>query len=468
MKSLPIRFKITLWFSAALIVVVFFSYLIVLSVSNQIIQKTIRDNLIETVENNVDEIEYFSNINEIYEENDVDQYMEYVDGYLEIDDDFLDQVNEVYSALYREDNTLLYGENPISKETSLIGFRDGTIQKITVDHTLYYIFDRKLTMEGLETLWLRGIVSESQGAVQMSDIIWISLIILPILVLLAVGGGYLIAKKTLRPIQNISETACQIGKNGDLKKRIEIGRGKDEIHQLADNFNEMFGRLEETFETERQFISDASHELRTPMSVINAQCEFSLEQPRTAEEYEKALRVIQRQSRKMSKLINDMLDFTRLEMKSNRYLKETIHMTELVTSICFDMSLIKEKGITLTCQAEENVLLKGNQELLSRLLSNLISNAYRYGRENGRTDVRLSRRTEGVELSVTDNGIGIAEEEQKKIFRRFYQVDPSRSDRGTGLGLSMVYEIVRFHGGEIAVNSKLGEGSSFVVKFPKN
>lgn len=466
MKSLSVRLKITLWFTVALIIVVFFTYITVLSVSNQIIQKTIKDNLIETVENNVDEIEFYSSIADFDLIEDVDDFIEYENGYLEIDDDFLDQVNEVYTALYSDDITLLYGENPISREVSGLDFVDSQIQKIKADNTVYYIFDRKLISVGLEGLWLRGVVSEKQGAVQMSDITRLSLILLPLLVVLAAIGGYLIAKRALSPIRKISDDASHIGKGGDLKKRINIGKGNDELHQLADNFNDMFQRLDEAFETERQFTSDASHELRTPMSVIMAQCEFSLEEPRSTEDYKKALEVIQRQGRKMSKLINDMLDFTRLEMRADSYVREPIDMTELVSSVCSDMALINENGITLKYEVQSDVKFKGNRELLSRLLINLISNAYRYGNENGHIFVSLKRKEHIIELSVSDDGIGIAEEDQKKIFQRFYQSDNSHSNAGAGLGLSMVYEIAQFHSAEICVESELGKGSTFVLKLP--
>lgn len=463
MRSLSIRFRITFWFTVALVIVALFTCFVVLSVSNRIIQKTIRDNLIETVENNVDEIEFYKTMDN---GNDVDHYVAYKTGYLEIDDDFLDEVNQVYTALYSSDGSLLYGENPIAKDVSGLKLTDSKIREIKADGTVYYIFDRKLTAEGLEGLWLRGIVSEEQGTEQITSITGLSLILLPVLVLIASIGGYLLTRRMLRPIQKISETAQQIGKENDLKKRIDIGTGDDELHQLTKSFNDMFEKLEEAFEAERQFTSDASHELRTPMSVITSQCEFILEMPRSAEEYEDALRVIQRQSRKMTGLINDMLDFTRLENGTDRYSREEVDMSELVSSVCSDMALIKENGISLEFDVESGVHFNGNRELLSRLLMNLISNAYRYGKENGHILVRLITGEKTIELSVADDGIGVAREEQEKIFRRFYQSDYSRSGVGMGLGLSMAYEIAKFHGGRIQVESELGKGSTFVLCLP--
>ena len=464
MKNLSIRIKITLWFTVILVVLVSCTYMVVFSVNRQLVQKTIRDELIRTVEDNVDEVEYYKNIGKI-DPHEVDYYMAFRGGYLEIDDDFLDKVNEVYTSLYNENVTLLYGENPISKQTADLQFSDAKIQHLSINDTLYYVFDRKLTLEGLEGLWLRGVVSENQGMTQVAAITRLLLLFLPLFLVISVIGGYLFARRMLKPIKEISEAAAKIGGSGDLKERIEIGEGKDELHQLAAGFNEMFRRLEDAFEAERQFTSDASHELRTPVSVITAQCEMTLEETRSIEEYELALRTIQRQSRKMSRLINDMLDFTRLEMRAESYAQESVNMTELVQSVCFDMALIKEKNITLEYQVEEGVRMEGNRQLLLRLLANLISNAYRYGRESGYICVSLKSTCQGVELSVSDNGIGISTEEQPRIFRRFYQADNSHSGMGPGLGLSMAYEITKFHGGEIHVESELGKGSKFIVIF---
>lgn len=466
MKRLSIRFKITFWFTMALILIMLLTYFITFSVSNQMIQKTIRDSLIETVEHNVDEIEFYQSIEEMNLSGDVDHFLEYGNGYLEVDDDFLDAVNDVYTTLYHADGSFLYGENPIAGKTEGYPFTDSKVQQTKIDGTIYYLFDRKLTADGLEGLWLRGVVSEEQGAAQMSDIMRLSLILMPTLVIAASIGGYLITRRMLRPIQKISDTARQIGKDHNLKKRIELGAGDDELHQLAASFNEMFDKLERSFEAERQFTSDASHELRTPVSVIAAQCELSLEKPRSPEEYEEAIRTIQRQSKKMSRLIGDMLEFTRLEVNHERYRRENFNFTELVESVCTDMALIRDKEITLQYEAAEGIEFCGNQELLTRLLTNLISNAYRYGKEHGHIWVYLQRANGEIHLTVQDDGVGIAKEEQEKIFRRFYQTDASRTNSGMGLGLSMAQEIAHFHRGEITVESTLDAGSTFQVRLP--
>ena len=352
--------KITLWFASALVLVVGLTYVAILSVSRQVIQKTIRDGLIETVAYNVDEIEYYSTIGEEEIANDIDYYVHYGDGFLEIDDDFLDEVNDIYTSLCQSDGSLVYGENPIARETADIAFTDDEVKKVTVDGILYYVYDIQLDQEGLEGLWLRGVVSEEQGEVEMSAILRFSLIALPSLVLLAIIGGYLIAGRMLMPLREISDAAARIREGDDLKQRIELKEGKDELHQLAEQFNQMFARLDDSFQAQQQFVSDASHELRTPVAVINAQCELTLEQERSVEEYEESLRVIKRQGRKMNRLIGELLDFTRLELQPQRYAKERLDMTALVENICYDMALIQDKGITLSCEVDPDVSMMGN------------------------------------------------------------------------------------------------------------
>ncbi len=468
MKKLSVRAKLTLWFSVALAIVVAVTVTALLYVSNRVLQKTVRDTLVEAVSHNVDEIEFYTEIPDVDLTQEPDHYIRYQDGYLQIDDDFLDEVNLIYSALYESDGSLLYGENPIAREVQGMAFRDSVVQKKTVRGTLYYIFDRKLQYPGLEDLWLRGVVSEHQGQVQLQEITALALVALPTLMLLAILGGYFLAGRVLRPVGALSAAADRIRKGNDLKKRIDLGPGEDELHRLADSFNEMFRRLEAAFDAERQFTSDVSHELRTPVTVIMAQCELALEDAQTPEEYADALQVVQRQGKRMERLIEDMLAVTRLEGKGEQYPKEKLNLTELVASVCTDMALVAEKGISLSWEGDESIFLAGNAQLLSRLLTNLIANAYRYGREQGHIWVRLHRGKDGVVLSVKDDGVGMAAQHLEKIFNRFYQIDSARSGEGTGLGLAMVAEIARFHGGAVAVESEEGKGSEFFVTFSEN
>ena len=242
--------------------------------------------------------------------------------------------------------------------------------------------------------------------------------------------------------------------------------GSDELAQLAGAFNGMMQRLDDAFEAERQFASDASHELRTPMAVIMAQCEDALSGEKTGADYREALSVIHRQGRRMNRMISGMLELVRMERKTDRYAREPFNLSALTESVCEDMALICEKNIALTTDVEPDISITGDQTLITRLLGNLIGNAYRYGRENGHIIVTLHRAGSAIELTVSDDGIGIAPDQQKKIFRRLYQGASERSGDGAGLGLAMARQIARLHGGELTVVSEEGKGSAFTARFP--
>ena len=466
MRGLSIRAKITLWFALAMSALAALTLGCVWMISDNVVQKNIKDSLVEMVSDNVDEVEYYSNKEDANPDGDRDIYIRYKNGYLEIDDDYLDQMNGIYTTLYKEDYELLYGENPIAQATGDVAFADHKLQTLRYKGTTYYVYDRSLKGEGMEDLWLRGIVSRSQGARWMDAIVILSLWLIPLLILLALFGGYFLAGRFLRPIQQMIQAASGIQQGQDLKKRIELKKGQDELHQLADTFNGMMDRLEASFQAEKQFTSDMSHELRTPVAVILSQCELSLEEEQDKDAYADALRLIQRQGKKMSVLINDMLMMTRMEQRRESIRMMQLDYSSLCASVCEDLRLIREKNIELSWQLEEGVTIVGNKELLQRLLVNLITNAYRYGKEHGHIQVELKQTQTEVRLSVADDGRGIAQEQLAHIWQRFYQADASRSKQGSGLGLAMVQEIAQLHHGCMKVESVQGKGSCFTFCIP--
>lgn len=464
MKRAKLQWKLTCWFSASLLLMALLTFVIVFFVSHSVLQKNLKDELIHTVEDNLDEVEFYRSVSQMHIDGDTDQYIHYGVGYLEIDDDFLDQVNGICTGLYRENGELLYGENPIT-EVEIPAFADGVCHTVRQGGEVYYLFDRQLEQSPIRELWLRGVVAESQGDAPLRRIVRICLWCLGAMVLFAIGGGVAITRRALRPIRDLSQAAAQISGGDDLKKRIPAA-GNDELSQLAGAFNGMIQRLDEAFEAERQFASDASHELRTPMAVILAQCDEAMDADLSPEEYRQALRVIHRQGRRMNRMIAGMLECMRMERKSDLYAREDVDLSELTESLCQDLALIGEKGIQVTWQVADGIHFTGDRTLLSRLIANLVGNAYRYGRENGHTQVTLSREGEHILLSVADDGIGIAPDQQEKIFRRLYQGASHRNGEGVGLGLSMARQIARMYGGEIAVKSAPGAGSTFTVRLP--
>lgn len=473
MKQLSIQKKIVLWFSAMLLIIVLFISAMTFAIASSVLNENIRERLYDMVTVNVNEIEYWNRLTDTKEEPG-DQFLKYESGWLEIDDDFCDVFEGISTALYDADGNLLYGNMPIKISSSkLLAFTK--IGKTDYKGETYYVYDKPLTAEGMEGLWVRGVISQNESINILYNVVRLSFWLLPALALLAVLGGYIITRRSFLPVEQIAKSAEEIGKGGDLSKRLDIGPGNDEIHMLADTFNEMFARLENNFNAEKQFTSDASHELRTPVSVILAQAQYALEFAETPEEYQEALEVIERQGNRMGDIISQLLFFTRLAQGTETVNKEEVCLSALVEEVCAEQKMLPMEGrknISLICDVSPKVYAFTDRSLLTLCLNNLISNAYKYGKENGHIHVSLCRDTDKILISVKDDGIGISPENLPKIWERFYQAETSRSadinERGLGLGLSMVNQICKLLGIAVEAASTLGEGSEFTLSLPSN
>ena len=467
-KSITLR--ITGWLFLVMAVLMIMTFAVFRLVSGSILQKTIRGYLLSSVNENTNKIAFYQDKNQA-DDNDLnDVYIRYKDGWLEIDDDFLDEINDVQSALYTSDGTMLYGKNPIARLTENEAFTSSRVYRYEAEGgDRYFVYDRKLNGTSMEDLWIRGVVPLWSEERQIADIFRTSMIFVPILLLAGTAGIYVTVRQSLMPVRRIEQTVSEISRGTDLARRIEIGEVDAELCDLAEAFNGMLDRLERSFEAEQRFTSDASHELRTPMAVILTQTELALEKDRKPEEYRRAFTVILRQGKRMQALIASMLDYTRLEMRPENYPLADLDFSELADSTVRDMALIRAKNIAVTAEIQPGVRIRGNQLLLERALQNLIDNAYKYGKEGGHIHVRLGNKDKKVILSVSDDGIGISSEDQSRIFERFYRADSSRSSRntyGAGLGLSMVRKIMEIHGGSVSVESVPQEGSTFFLLFP--
>lgn len=468
-----ITLRITLWSALILIALELMTFLVFRLVSGSILEKTVRGYLLSSVNENTDKIEFYNAENSEGSEDLDNMLIRYRDGWLEIDDDFLDEINDVQSALYSSDGTMLYGKNPIARQMEEEGFSSSRIYKYKAGPAgNWYVYDRKLSGTGLEDLWIRGVVTLSSEEMQLHDILRTAMFFVPALLLAGILGSWITARQALYPVRRIEKTVSEITQGKDLDRRIDVTGIDRELYDLATAFNSMFDRLEHSFETEQQFTSDASHELRTPMAVIMAQTELALEKPRTQDQYRQALEVIRRQGRQMNALIASMLDFTRLELRPDNYPLSDLDYTELLKALADDMSLINYKNISLSAEIAEGVRIQGNDFLLERAIRNLIDNAYKYGNENGNIFVRLSITPENMaECRIADNGPGIPKEEIEHIFERFYRGASYKSGRvpGSGLGLSIVRKIAEIHKGSIRAESsdKEGEsGSTFILSIP--
>lgn len=465
MKPVTIRAKITLWFSALIAVISIMMFVLMLVISTSVLHSDVKEELVNTVKANTQEIEFFTDL-ELSEREPGDQYVMYNGGYLEIDDDYLDESDGVFTALYDSGGNLLYGQRvknaPLNISSEIGTYRAGGEK--------YYVYCTNFKGDGLDGLVLQGVINENAKKTTLTRISNLSLLLLPLLAVCAIVGGYILAGRLLRPIREIGAAAEKISDGDDLAARIELGEGRDELHRLADTFNNMFARLERSFEAEKQFTSDISHELRTPVTAALAQSEFALEEDCSPEEYRKALEVIRRQCLRMKSILEEMLSFSRLERMEKLTDAEKTDFSELVSFVCDEQSLRKENGITLSREIDEGVFVNGSYGLLTSMLENLISNAYRYGKENGNIKVSLKKDGDSAVLSVADDGIGIPPEIRDKIFLRFFRADQARtsgdSRYGVGLGLPMVKEIAKLHSAALSLESEEGKGSTFTITFP--
>lgn len=502
-RNLSIKKKIVIWFSLSMVLIIGIMMWLTFAISQSVFSTDIQTQLVNLVNANAEEIEYL-NSHELEEEYEAgDQFLEYKKGYLEIDDDFCDYENGIYTCLVDSENNLLYGVSPIRLSREEV-FTYLDVKPLKYRGERYYVFERPLHGSNLEGLWIRGVASRSEGTHLLSTIIGYATWLLPLLAAISVLVGYLITRRSLAPAEQIIATAESINSGNDLSRRIEIPAGRNEFHVLAHSYNRMFDRLESAFQREKQFTSDVSHELRTPTAVILSQCEFSLEMAETLEDYREALETIQQQSLKMKELISQLLFFSRLEQGRQPQQVAVCDLTALVSDICHEQEhLASQAGglcssITLSLNLCTQVWAPVDSRLFSRVVSNLVSNAYKYGRQDGSIKVSLyktsgmpglssgvsglssglssgSAASRFVVLQVADDGIGIPAEHLPRIFDRFYQVDPSRTasqagpdsaEAGAGLGLSMVREIVQLHGGQVTAESTPGKGSLFTVILP--
>jgi heavy metal sensor kinase len=291
---------------------------------------------------------------------------------------------------------------------------------------------------------------------------------LPLVLLLAGAGGFFLANRALRPIDDITCTARAIGVS-DLSRRLDYQGPLDEVGRLAHTFNRMLDRLQDAFARERRFTADAAHELRTPLAVLKGHIGVILGRPRSPATYEHALRDLEREVDRLIRLTTDLLFLSRLDQGRLSWQPEVIGLGELLTAVVEQVQpLADEKSLALTTTIAPNLDVEGNADHLIRLFLNLLDNAIKYTPAGGKIHVAAERDGTGIEIVVQDTGPGIPADELPHLFERFYRVDADRSRKtgGAGLGLAIAHEIARSHNGDLSVQSGQNRGTTFTVHLP--
>ena len=339
---------------------------------------------------------------------------------------------------------------------------------ITFEEQNDFLISRiKIDFHGEKNIIIEILTTKEILTSTLENILYILSFILPIILILAVIAGNFLIYKSFSPIENILFELKQINAN-DLSARLKTTKNEDEINQLINEVNNLLGRLESSFERISQFSSDASHELKTPLTIIRGEIEVTLRKERTTDEYKNALNNSLNELTLIEQTINDLLFLAKNEKDLILDKQENFYFDELI-----DESINEIKSFAILHQVEINFVLedsiefKGFPNLLKIALKNALKNAIQFSHRNSQVIVK-SYINDGIfNISIQDFGIGIPLNEQEKIFEKFYRTDKSRNKNsgGTGLGMSILKKIIDIHKGIIKIKSKENIGTTIILSF---
>lgn len=445
-KIASIKTRITIWYTTLMFILILIVLSLVVGLSYQL--------SIDNIEKDV--ILQVTQVAEKISKRDVDVFQQ-IDS-----DEYFKNV-----SLYEGNGEYIAGQ--YIYDIANIRFIEGVPRRETVDGKQYVVYDvQKHSMPGGRgSFWIRGVESVNSTMLLGRSAIIIIIILIPLTLLLTALGGYYITNRAFMPVNNIIKTANEISAQKDISRRIEITHGakQDELHHLSVTLNKMLDKIEMLITQEKQFTSDASHELRTPISVILAQGEYLLEISKDEKEKELAQSIVDK-ANQISKLVSRLLLLARIDQNRQKFIKEKVDLGVLIDIAIESMKEhTKEKNILLLASVPEGMIVDADESLLLSAITNLISNGIKYGNKSGYVMVSASKMEDGTEIIVADNGVGIPENHIDKIWGRFYRVDNVRNDEydSSGLGLSMVKSIIELHNGTIEVRSTLGQGTEFRI-----
>jgi signal transduction histidine kinase len=281
----------------------------------------------------------------------------------------------------------------------------------------------------------------------------------------AAAGGWLVGRQTLRPLTDMATQATSISER-DPFTRLHAPSNTDELGQFAAAFNALLDRLATALHGQRQFMADASHELRTPVSVVRTTAQVTLARAgRTEEEYQEAFAIVAEQSARLARLVDALFLLSRAEAQGIPLVREPLYLDDLVADCARALRVFAdERGLTVRTNGDGEVAFSGDNMLLRQMVGNVLDNAIRHAQPGGTVDVSVRRAASGVTIRITDDGAGIPAGDRERIFQRFVRLDSHAG--GAGLGLPIARWIAEAHGGRLVVESSNPDGTSFAVTLP--
>jgi heavy metal sensor kinase len=378
-----------------------------------------------------------------------------------------------YLALYADDGLLVYLSSFLQNHPSMLLPPEQVKRPISrsrrVEHKPFRFLFEKLDVNGHSYIVEMGAPADDavETLEQFRTYLWM---FAPLVLLVAAFVGYWMSRRALAPVDELVRTARQVS-GTNMSSRLQKLDTGDELQRLSDTLNEMLDRIEAAFLRVTQFTADASHELRTPIALIRTDAELALRRSRSEPEYQESLRHILLEAERTTILIEQLLSIARADSGREQLRMQSVDLRPILRGVIESWRQVASLGHVRFSAAieDQDAFVMGDETLLRRLADILLDNAFKYTPDSGSVRLVLESGEQSLAISVEDSGVGIAKEEQQKIFERFYRVDKARSrvEGGAGLGLAIAQWIVNQHGGSIAVESSPGQGAIFRVELPK-
>lgn len=449
-KRIPISLKLTTIYAVILSLILFIMSFITISTVERVLME-----------------EYKSEIKKVSQ-----QVEEYIEAGRKINKSILQEITlkqDTYLKIYSEDEKLVFESKLDTTEISIEDNKKVDLIDLDDDSHMEILYLNNEVFKGNEKYYVQ-VAKKLDAYDDFLETLYVILVIMNIFgIVIAIISGIFLSRKMLKPIEWITNSAKNITIH-DLDERIDVHGPDDELKELGETLNEMIDRLQESFEREKQFVSDASHELRTPISVIQGYIDILDRWGKDDKEVlEESISAIKSETFNMKKLIEQLLFLARGDNKKYKLECSEFCLNELIEDLVKETKMIDSKH-TIINDVNDKTRINADFDAIKQLLRIIIDNSIKYTPEPGDIFIESKKKNNYVEIRVKDTGVGIPKEEQPYIFDRFFRVDKSRSKDtgGSGLGLAIAKWIVKKHSGSIYVESELGKGTQIIIKLPQN